>query len=368
MYKFPKIVTITFIWLVFQAGVLPAQNTVEESKKLTQVTSHSNNKIDSLNNLSYTLRRSNTDSALYYANEALTLSESNSYTEGKILALSNAGLAYQYKSAYDSSLKKLQKAIKILDLHPNKSLRARVVNNLGNLFWRLGDREQAYKYYKEALVLRTALQDSIGMAKALGNLGNAANAVLKDLDTAALYYNQALEIFEALKDTSGLSITYTNLGNIESANRNYDKAIRLYHKSLRLDLLINDLYGASFAYSNLSNTFILLDRPDSAIFFTNKLMITADKLGSLSRKKQAYRRLYQLYEQKEVYEKAIEYLKLYHEVNDSLASKDLQNRMVDLRLNYDNELKQKEIDLFKSESETDKFELAKNTGKIYFCF
>ncbi len=352
--------------ILFTVQVRAQTHTVNELEIQLENTEVAVDRVDLLNELAYELRSKDFDKAIVYANEAYDISKNNNYNYGLVSALSNSGLIYQYKGEYDKSLQKFYEGLKKLDENPDLLLEARVLNNIGNLYWRTNDRKKAYDYYKRSYAIRKEAQDSLGMAKVLGNLGNSANSVLHDKDSARYYYNQALDLFLALNDSNGLSITYSNLGNIENNAGSREKAVELYHQSLKIDKALNSLYGTTFAYSNLGNVHAKLNNTDSAIYYYEALLATAEELKSLPRKRQAYQRLYGLYADMNDYKKAFEYLQLFNEVDDSLMNKNIKNRMADMQLKFDNDLKQNEIDLLKSKSEINRLEIDKKYWQNLF--
>lgn len=346
---------------------LMSQNSNIEELKFQLANSDSvNERIHLLNELSYNYRTSNTDTALAYVQEALNLSLKNKYHKGIINSYSNYGIIYQYVGNYTSSLEYFQKGLSLLDTYPDDEIKAKIFNNIGNLYWRSNDKELAYEYYKKSMLIREMLNDSIGLAKVLGNLGNSIGAIYHDGDSAFYYYTRALNIFRAQKDSSGLSITYSNLANIFKVKGNVDQAISYYHNSLSIDKSRGDLYGLTFSYSNLGSTHKDLGNLDSAIYYFKLLLSVANEINSLPRQKQAYGRLYSLYEGMSDYEKAFKFLKLYKQADDSLMNQSPMNRMTDLKLKFDNDLKTQEIDLLKAQSDRNKLELAKKYWQILF--
>jgi len=365
-------ISITISSLIFSllfALQLAAQNsTVEELQKELAETEVVADKVDLLNRLAFELRSRDTDKAIIYASEAYDISKNNNYNYGLVNALSNWGLVLQYKGEYDKSLEKFYEGLKILDENADLLLEAKLLNNIGNLYWRTDDRVKAYDYYKQSYAIRKQANDSLGMAKVLGNLGNSANAVLHNKDSARYYYNTALDLFQALNDSNGLSITYSNLGNIENKPGSRAKALELYHQSLKIDKALNSLYGTTFAYSNLGNIHANLNNIDSAIYYYEKLLSTAEALNSLPRKRQAYQRLYGLYEEMGNYKMAFEYMKLFNVIDDSLMNRNIKDRMADLQLSFDNDIKQKEIDLLRTKTEKSRSEIDKKYWQNLFLF
>jgi len=225
MYVFAILYLAVNSWSVYLYA--QSQNLIDSLTSELAKTELKSNKVRILNELAYELKSKNMEEAFNYAKSALDLAIEIGDQEGILAAYSNLGQVKNYSGDYDEALVDFFKGLQLSDSFQNDYYKARILNNIGNTYWKANERENAYHYYKESLSIRIEIGDSLGMAKAYGNLGNIANSVLKDLDSAEYYYKNALEIFTQLKDSTSISITYINLGNIEKTNGNKQEALRI---------------------------------------------------------------------------------------------------------------------------------------------
>jgi len=328
-----------------------SQILVDSLKSQLSKTELQSEKVKILNELAYELRSKNKEEAFEYAKRALELAVEIEDKDGVLAAYSNLGQVKTYSGDYDEALKDLFDGLHLSDSFNNDYFKAQILNNIGNTLWKAGKRENAYQYYKQSLNIRSDIGDSLGMAKAYGNLGNIANSVLKDLDSAEYYYNKALDLFTSLKDSTNISITYVNLGNIEKSNGDKQNALKYYHKSLAIDLQKKDFYGASYALSNIGNSHKELNQYDSALFYFHTLLNTAKKIESLYRKRQAYQRLAYIHKDLNNSDSAFYYLEKFQSANDSLIDERTQRRMSKLQSDYDNEVQMRQLEILKTQSE-----------------
>ncbi|SMG11019.1 Signal transduction histidine kinase [Marivirga sericea] len=353
---YPK--TYIFVFILISCGCYGQLNAqpsslVDSLKIELSKAEVKSDQVQILNELAETLKSSDVTDALEYARGALNLAIEIGDKDGILSAYSNLGLVKTYSGDYDSALIDFFKGLHLSDSFDNSFFKARILNNIGNTYWKASRLEDAYQYYKRSLEIRTLIEDSLGMAKSYGNLGNIANAVLHDLDSAEYYYQNALRLFLLLQDSVSISITYINLGNIEGSKGNDSLALRFYSRSLQLDLQRNDLYGATYALSNLGGTYKELKKYDSALHYFHTLLYVAEAVKSLPRKKQAYERLAYIHKELKSFDSAFYYLEKYQSANDSLIDERTQRSMSSLQAEYEKEVQSKQLQILKTKSQLD---------------
>lgn len=178
--------------------------------------------------------RSNYSLALNYYLRALKMDEELNNLDGVSTWLGNIGIIYEeqgnYKKALEYHLKSLEKS-KELEKSPNKKLsdigkngKAVDLGNVGNVYFNIKDFSKALEYYFEALKTDEELNNQNGIARHLGNIGavyeqmgnkNDISEYLRDslFNNALKNYFLALEMQEKMQNKIGIA---TNLGNIGS--------------------------------------------------------------------------------------------------------------------------------------------------------
>ncbi len=129
------------------------------------------------------------------------------------------------------------------------AVRATVLNGAGVLANDLGDYAAAQGCHEQALDLRRALNDALGMARSLGNLGNTARQ-MGDKAQSRSYFAECLSIFRALENQWGIATTLLNLGVIADDGA-LDEQEALYSESMALYRQLGDRHGMSIAIGNL---------------------------------------------------------------------------------------------------------------------
>ena len=115
----------------------------------------------------------------------------------------------------------------------NRQAEGRLFDRLADLYYSLGDYEQAEHYYQQNLEIAQQLEDRSGIASSLHNLGRIA-LLRGDYAKAENYYRESLEIRQELGDRNGIFTSLHNLGNIAYLREDYRQAQDYYQQSLKI--------------------------------------------------------------------------------------------------------------------------------------
>lgn len=162
-----------------------------------------------------------------------------------------------------------------LALAPND---AEVVNQLGNLYYRLGRLDEAEAAYRS---LRDASDgDDVLRAIALGNLG-LVSFTRGDLEAAEDLHTQALALNETMGRVEGQAVTLGNLGNVARARNNLDAAHDFQTRSLALNEQLGNLEGQAADLCNLGLVAKARGDLDAAEELHNRAIDLAKQAGSV---------------------------------------------------------------------------------------
>jgi len=242
---------------------------------------------------------------------------------------------------------------------------AKACNLLGILFYRKGDLISALSYHKNALKLRTVINDKKGIAQSQTNLGNiyselgryklAETAYLSALDinnelniekqidncllnlgvlstelkvinVAENYFNRALKNSEKRFDYEMQASCLNNLAVINTIRQNYDAAIANSLNSIKVKNLMDNEMEMADSYLNIAVAYI---KKKEALPALENLKIADSiilKFNYLAAKIQSLRAYSEYYELEHNYEKAFEQLRQCTVLKDSLTK---ANKLID---------------------------------------
>jgi len=274
--------------------------------------------------------------------------------------------------------------------------RAGLLLNLGNLYNELGQNKNAADHHLQALALFEKLNVPRGQSYCLQSLGNDFFN-LNQFTTAKEYYERSLKLKQQLQDTRGALVTTTSLGDVYKEVNDFKKAEPYYQEALvtarkmkmpaeegrvlhQYGLLyrrmrenekarekftqsmalfkeVGDMAAATTSHSEL----LSLDLAEQNKKKTESQMLnglsTLIRSGDRQQEAIEYYRLSEYYEAEKKYDKALFYLKKHEALTDSVEGNTVVVQLKELEEKYNNDKKQREIELLKKDQELQSVEL-----------
>ena len=278
-------------------------------------------KAKSLRHIGYVYySKSNYEKAGEYYKKSLKISEEIGDKEGISIILLNLGSVSRCLGNYFEALDYFKKSMKIAEEIGDKQGMSQCYNNFGIVYTYQGSYDIAIENYKKSLKLKEELKDKQGIANCYINYG-IVYMYQGIFDKSLESYMKALKIFEELGDKKGIGANYTNIGNVHRYQGNNDKAIEYYQKGLKMDEEMGDKYGIA---DNLTNIGIVYGIKENYVkakeYFLNALKIR-EEIGDKFGQAKCYTNISVVYKYMGDYDKAIEYNKKSLKINEDLGSK-----------------------------------------------
>ncbi len=166
----------------------------------------------------------------------------------------------------------------LLDKISNQKERARILYELGMVYYLLSEPRKAIEYYEQALTIAWGIGDRRGAGAILAILG-LAYANLGGLRKAIEHYEQALKISREIGDRRGEG---AHLGNLGAACGNLGeprKAIEHYQQALAIAREIGDRRNEGVWLGNLGLVYANLGEPRKAIEHYQQALAIAREIG-----------------------------------------------------------------------------------------
>jgi two-component system NtrC family sensor kinase len=293
-------------------------------------------------------RLGNTDSSIFYGQQALKSAQRINYLRGEILALGFMSITMEQMGNLP---KALEMAFKALQIAKTNNLECEAaLNAIGETYIILKDYPKALSY----------LQKQKSVCEAIGNIEALAYAK-KDIAVAfeemnqldsALYYEQ-LAIQDFRKTGREEPQTYETLGNIEMKSGNNTEALNFYQKGLQIAIKNNERRASAGAYNKIATFYKKIKQPDSGIYYAMKGFDESQLISQKKTLQEAAALLSELYEQKDTKE-SLRYLKIADAFKDSLfgagnlqsiqtlvtREEEHQKEIAAEKIKYQNQLKQ----------------------------
>lgn len=222
---------IILLSLVCLINKLSAQDT-DSLKLLAQQLPADTNQLKILLDLSGKLFRAEPDSALVYAHKAKDLALQLDRKVNLGYALKNIGLAYYIKGDFSEVLNYWEQSLNIFESVPFPLGISNLLNNLGAVYFSKGDDPKALEYYLGSLRIAEEIADKSRIATAYVNIGAVYFNKKETHEQALDAYAKALETFEALGNQDGIGTAALNLGEVYLEEGNTTSALVHFNKSL----------------------------------------------------------------------------------------------------------------------------------------
>jgi tetratricopeptide (TPR) repeat protein len=211
------------------------------------------------------------------------LGKENPYTAK---TYNNLGGVFFDMGEYSQALECFNKALSIFENAPGAedSDIATTYTNIGDVYWRMDNYTQALEWHNRALIIRekTLGTEHPDTAETYNEIG----LVYSDMgdDTQALeLYHKALGIQEKVLgvDHPDTAITYNNIGLEYSNVGDYPQALEWYNKSLRNKEEMLGHPDIAITYINIAGVYAYMcDYPQALVWYQKALPIFENKLGS----------------------------------------------------------------------------------------
>jgi len=321
------------------------------------------------------------------ADEAMRLAEENNYKKAKSAAYSHIATLYTLSGDYTSALKYDNMALQISSALKDSSSMGKDCNGLADGYFNLGEFDDAYFYFTQSYKISQRVGDSLNMAIAMHNVGR----VFKELgqyDRALNHLKISQQLSKKIHDEEGLPYSLHEIGDVQLRQGHYDSAKITLTKSLKFTRQLNlkvlepqtlmllatiSLHNNNFknALAFYDTTYLLHQKTnnqfgiaevelgrgvvlgkqgkyDDAIALVSKSLAIAKKSNARILEIKCFNQLSSLWEAKGQHEKSLEYFKQYKQLEDSLFSHDMQEKLLRDQLRFETEAKDTQIANLKS--------------------
>lgn len=260
------------------------------------------------------------DKSIAYVKEALTLK--NIPDEKMGLAYHTLGTAYYIQNEYAEGMKYLTKALKLRrEINDSEGISSSLTN-IGLIYDSLGDDASALEYFLEALKIDEETNNKLGKSKLFHNIALIYSSMGLN-DKAYDYFLQSLTMLEELGEEKDQSNTLQNLALLQSeAFDNDDLALSFYYEAEAIDLKYNNKRGLIFNYSGIGEIYLFKQDFEKANNFFGKCLALAKEIHSPGLTFRANFDLGRVayYEEKD--KKSLDYMKKAYEIAEKIGKND----------------------------------------------
>lgn len=286
-----------------------------------------------------------------------------------VQALNNIGTNFRRMGILDRASSYHYQALAYCDAcsdHTSRDMRkARVVslNGIGNVHITLDNREAADSVLRLALAGERALGSALGQAINCANIGSLFEADGR-MDSARHYYRLSMQLNEEAQSELGISLCHTHFGRLDEKEGRLDSAAAEYRRAYDIMERGSDTWHWLEACLALARVYT--EKGDMAVAHTylEKAKRTAADVSSLEYLAEAYRLEYLWHRKRGDSRAALASYERSRLYADSIFNDKNVRHMQNVRLRYERDNKQNEIDLMQRNYQNER--LARRATLVVF--
>ncbi len=337
---------------------------IDSCLQVLKASKEDTNKVILLNKIAWNIAYSNLKEGLDYSKQSYDLARKLNY-ERMYPTISNTyGLIYADMAEVALALDQYIEGLKYAKKHNDIGSLAALHNSLGNLYGTTGETRKAMSNYLMSMKELQKIYPDRFPALTAGNLVGIYTTLQK-YDSAMYYANLCIEYNTKRNDKTGLMTNYIALSEIYSNQKNGEKSLEAAGKALVLAKEMKDDYTLSHVYVQLGNAYSLNERYKEALDALEQAVFYSKQTGDMPALELATLYVSQIYEKKGDYKNSLKYYKDYKIYQDSTLNNESIEQVKNAEAKYENEKKQKEIELL---SEKQKLADAENQKKKTYLY
>ncbi len=307
------------------------------------------------------------DSAILFYNFAVDEYKKIDDKIGIARTINNIGLIHFYQSNYYEGIQELQKALDYAEESGDLKTISICLNNTGLIMYAMKDYDKAIKYYQKSLKIKKELDDKKGISNCNNNIANIY-ADQKIYKLALVNYMKTLEISKEISDKQGTVMALLNIGQIFFELELYDKSMPYYEEAIEISEETGNKIGIITSYVAFANFDYNDKNYNEAIKKANYALELAKPAKYLTEIKKIYLLLANCYSETGNYKLSNEYMFLYKNLSDSLLKVQNDKNILELEAIYQNEKKEKEIEIQNTKIEKQNLEIKQQKTEKNFIF
>jgi signal transduction histidine kinase/predicted negative regulator of RcsB-dependent stress response len=266
----------------------------------------------------------------------------------------------QAQGNYPEALENYLASLKIFEEVVDKHGIALAYSGLGNINYYQGNEEEALenyfaalKIYEELVLKRDIAKEYLCIGEIYADQGKYAEALEKSF--------AALVIFEEIGEKLDIPYSYKSIGNIYQKQGNDEEALKNYLTALKICEENGDREGMAISHVDIGDIYCQMGNyPDARRFLNNGLALSKE-IGIKQGIKGSYYSLSKLDSAEGNFAQALEHYKMYTLYKDSLSNEESKNRLALMRIQFETEKKDREIEFLNKDKTLQEQQLEKQT-------
>lgn len=292
----------------------------------------------------------NYDEAINIANKGLKKAEEVKSSHHMLICLNRMTTIYTDSGNFEKATKLNLKAFKVLDttLNKNKIFKATALGHKARIEMLRGNFHLTLKPLKDGLIIYKELNEFHWLAVNYIEIGNAY-WYLEDYDNALNAYEESLVISKKIKRNDFIWLALSNIASLYTEKGQYKQAIEILKKSIEVSKDIGSKINIITGLNLIAVAYYNSGQYKEAIYNHTESIKLATSLNALEVARDGYMGRSEVYEKIGKYVAALNDIKTYIKLNDSIFSLESNKQIEELKTIYETEKKEAEISLQQQE-------------------
>lgn len=273
-----RIRLIVFI-IVCSSSLLPAQDSynLDSLRRVLANSKPDTNRVKLFIQTGQQYENNQPDSAIWFYEQALKLSEQLGYTRGIISYYTNVTFVYNMKGKYDTALLLNLQSVEIAKKFDDPERIAACRGNVGASYLHLEQFEKAIEQYLQVIPIYEKLNDQLKLCIITDNLGVTYQKIFQ-YDKAIQYGEQSVKLARQINTSYALINSLINLAATYNFKEMTDQAIRLLEEARVLCKNTNDMYSLEMVNLNLANSYLRRSEYTPLKKYYEEVLLLSEKL------------------------------------------------------------------------------------------
>lgn len=311
----------------------------------------------------YFNKRAIIDSSIYYTNQAFKYNTTtNDSLKNRLFSLGYNLLAINYnkRGLFNESKKWHLKGIEASQKYNEKNLFYTHTHGLAQTYTELTDYQNALKLFKQCLEYKDDSEIILGSYINIGDLYSR----LKDYDNAIIYYKKGKILCEKTNNFQGKAIILLGIGENYQLQNKYHRALKMFQKAVVIadENELNQL--SIISRCTIANCYISQKKYSEAKSIFSEALQKSSDYGLLQNQIDICDELRKIAIIQEDYKNAYSFFEKSTNLKDSISKTERIKEINELEVKYKTAQKQKEIEALKFENEAKKLTLSNQEEAI----
>lgn len=312
----------------------------DASRAFSKVDSSIYRTIDSLNDVAFRVKRSDVLRALDIVYKASYLAELYHYDKGMAASLLTEAGIYHQNGYHKRALTLYYKSLDISTRAKDSLHIAKANQQIGNALMESGDYAEAERLYTIAVKYYSILRQEEDLVNMWNSLGLVKMASGK-LDSARAYFIEAKAASQKLSYKYGVKKSNYNLGLLDAKEGKRATAKSYFNTSLQLDIKAKDFYGVALNRNQLAKLAIQEGDYEPAVNLLESALTSARTISAIHLEIELLKSLCEIYHKKSELTELVKWQDILIGKQDELSEREKFYSM-----NFLDILKQKEQERF----------------------